>query len=114
MPILLAARAAKITPHLACVLAARLAASACGVAASEVASSRRSSRRVSSARHVGMYLAHTVAGLPLSEVGEHFGRDRTTAAYACRLIEDRRDDRNFDNELIELEELLRAFCGAAR
>jgi len=90
------------------------AASAAGVAASEVVTSRRSSRRVSTARQIGMYLAHTAAGFPLSKVAEYFGRDRTTAAHACRLIEDRRDDRKFDAEISELEDLLRAICGAAR
>jgi chromosomal replication initiation ATPase DnaA len=108
---LMAARGALISSEVTCALAARLAAGVSGVAASEVISSRRSSRRVSTARQIGMYLAHTAAGLPLTKVAEYFGRDRTTAAYACRLIEDRRDDRKFDAELVELEELLRALCG---
>jgi len=99
---------------LLCLLAARLAASAIGVPASEISLSRRSSRRVSTARQLGIYLAHTVAGLPLVKVAECFGRDRTTAAHACRLIEDRRDDRRFDAELNELEDLLRMFCGGVR
>lgn len=97
-----------------CLLAARLAASAIGVPASEISSSRRSSRRVSTARQLGIYLAHTAAGLPLAKVAELFGRDRTTAAHACRLIEDRRDDRGFDAELNELEDLLRTFCAGVR
>ena len=109
-----AARHTSIPSAVACALAARLAASASGIPAAEVVSTRRSSRRVSAARHIGMYLAHTVAGLSLTVVAEYFGRDRTTAAHACRLIEDRRDDRKFDEELIELENLLRAICGAAR
>lgn len=102
------------SPLLLCALAARLAASAVGVAASEITISGRSSRRVSAARHLGIYLAHTAAGLPLVKVAEIFGRDRTTAAHACRLIEDRRDDRRFDAELAELEDLLRKFCGGVR
>jgi chromosomal replication initiation ATPase DnaA len=111
---LAAARNTSIPWNVTCALAARLAASASGVAAVEIVSSRRSSRRVSTARQIGMYLAHTAAGLPLTKVAEYFGRDRTTAAYACRLIEDRRDDRKFDAELTELEDLLHAICGAAR
>lgn len=111
---LAAVRGTSIPPDVTCALAARLAASASGVAASEVVSSRRLSRRVSTARQIGMYLAHTAAGLPLTKVAAYFGRDRTTAAHACRLIEDRRDDRAFDAELSELEDLLRAICGAAR
>lgn len=98
-----------------CELAARLAAIAIGVAVAELASGkRRASRRISTARQIGMYLAHTAAGLPLTIVAAHFGRDRTTAAHACRLIEDRRDDSSFDAALTELENLLRAIAGAGR
>jgi chromosomal replication initiation ATPase DnaA len=103
-----------ISPDIVCALAVRLAALAFGVAAAEVASNRRSSRRVSTARQIGMYLAHTAAGLSLTTVAEYFGRDRTTAAYACRLVEDRRDDKQFDAELVEIENLLRAICGIGR
>jgi chromosomal replication initiation ATPase DnaA len=106
------ARGTTISPAVTCALALRLAASAFGVPAAEVVSSRRNSRRISTARQIGMYLAHTAAELPLTKVAEYFGRDRTTAAHACRLIEDRRDDRKFDAELAELEDLLRAICGA--
>jgi chromosomal replication initiation ATPase DnaA len=50
-----------------------------------------------------MYLAHVAFGLSLSEVGRAFGRDRTTAAHACRLIEERRDDPEVDAILSPLE-----------
>jgi chromosomal replication initiation ATPase DnaA len=110
---LAAVRSTSIPVEVVCSLAARLAASASGVSAAEIIS-RRSSRRISTARQIGMYLAHTTAGLSLTKVAEYYGRDRTTAAHACRLIEDRRDDRKFDAELIELEDLLRAICGDAR
>jgi chromosomal replication initiation ATPase DnaA len=113
MHVFLASRQAPISADVACALAARLAAGASGVAASQIVSQERS-RRVSTARQIGMYLAHTVVGLPLTKVAEYFGRDRTTAAHACRLIEDRRDDRKFDREMTELEDLLRAIWGAAR
>jgi chromosomal replication initiation ATPase DnaA len=50
-----------------------------------------------------MYLAHVVFGLTLTEVGRAFGRDRTTAAYACELIETLRDDPEFDALLDALD-----------
>ena len=109
-----AAAGPSFAPDLVCALAIRLAASAFGVATADISPGRRSSRRVSTVRQIGMYLAHTAAGLPLTKVAEYFGRDRTTAAHACRLIEDRRDDRKFDDQLTELEDLLRAICGAAQ
>lgn len=112
--LLASARGNSIPMDLTCAIALRLAARWSGIPASEVVASRRVSRRVSTARQIGIYLAHTAAGLPLAKVAKYFGRDRTTAAHACRLIEDRRDDRKFDAELADLEDLLRMICGAAR
>jgi chromosomal replication initiation ATPase DnaA len=68
----------------------------------------RSIARVARARQVAIYLAHVGFGLSYAEAGRLFGRDRTTAAYACRLIEDRRDDPRFDASLDCLEHTLRA------
>ena len=71
---------------------------------------RASSRRgapVALARQSAMYLAHVTFGLTFAEVGRVFGRDRTTAAHACRKIEDRRNDTRLDTALAELEQVLR-------
>jgi chromosomal replication initiation ATPase DnaA len=43
-----------------------------------------------------MYVTHVVMGLTMAEVGRGFGRDRTTVLHACHLIEDMRDDADFD------------------
>ena len=63
------------------------------------------------ARQVAMYLAHVVQGISLTAIGEAFGRDRTTVSYACGLIEDLRDDPQFDAELDHLEAALLAMSG---
>jgi chromosomal replication initiation ATPase DnaA len=72
---------------------------------------------VALARQSAMYLAHVAYGLNFTEVGRAFGRDRTTAAHACRLIEDRRAEAGLDTTLAELEHALRrnlvATLGAA-
>lgn len=62
------------------------------------------------ARQVAMYLAHVGCGLSYSEVGRLFGRDRTTAAHACKLIEDRRDDPDLDLSLDHLEQAVRRWA----
>ncbi len=69
----------------------------------------RSRRRaaVALARQSAMYLAHVTLGLTFAEVGRVFGRDRTTAAYACRKIEDGRTDARLDTALAGLEQVLR-------
>ena len=69
---------------------------------------RRGSVPVARARQLAMYLSHVVLGRTLIEIGEAFGRDRTTVAYACALIEDMRDDRQFDDEVAALERQVEA------
>lgn len=61
---------------------------------------------VAFARQVAMYLAHVAYGLTLTQVGTLFGRDRTTVAYACRIVEDFRDDCVFDVFLDHLETVI--------
>jgi chromosomal replication initiation ATPase DnaA len=61
-----------------------------------------------------MYLAHVGFGLSMAEVGKAFGRDRTTVVHACHLIEDRRDERRFDDLLDQLEQAAVALHAAAR
>jgi len=58
------------------------------------------------ARQMAMYLMHTVFSCPYHRVAAFFGRDRTTISHACRLIEDARDDRDFDKRLEVMENLL--------
>lgn len=55
------------------------------------------------ARQVAMYLAHVACGMSLTNAGRLFGRDRTTVAHACLVIEDRREDPVFDHALDLLE-----------
>lgn len=59
--------------------------------------------RVALARQVAMYLAHVGCGLSMTAAGRLFGRDRTTVAHACLIVEDRRDDPLFDRALDLLE-----------
>ncbi|MEX0752403.1 MAG: helix-turn-helix domain-containing protein [Xanthobacteraceae bacterium] len=68
---------------------------------------------VAFARQSAMYLAHVVFGLSFTQVGRYFGRDRTTAAHAARLIEERRDDPAIDALLGALETACRALSDRA-
>lgn len=69
----------------------------------ELRARTRRKARVAFARQVAMYLTHVACGITLTEVGILFGRDRTTVAYACRIVEDRRDDYLFDTSLDHIE-----------
>lgn len=69
---------------------------------------RRNRLPIARARQLAMYLSHVVLGRTLAEIGEAFGRDRTTVSYACALIEDMRDDKQFDDEVTGLEQQIEA------
>ncbi|MEM1409998.1 MAG: helix-turn-helix domain-containing protein [Pseudomonadota bacterium] len=69
-------------------------------------SKQRCQADIAFSRQVAMYLFHIVFGGTYKQVGALFGRERTTVAYACSLVEDERDDVAFDRKLDLLEESL--------
>jgi chromosomal replication initiation ATPase DnaA len=85
-----------------------LVALATGVPAAQIACDTRNHARAARARQIAMYLAYVGWRWPLARVGRAFGRDRTTAGHACRLIEDLRDDEAFDARLERLEACLQS------
>jgi len=92
-------------------IAAAAVAAAFIVPIGELRATTRRPRQIAFARQSAMYLAHVAFGLSYTEVGRAFDRDRTTAAHACRLVEDRRVDPGLDARLASLEHLLRRSRG---
>ena len=77
-----------------------------GVSGTELRSAMRCRREVAQVRQLGMYLAHTSFGMVMGEVAVGFSRERTTVMYACHLVEDRRDDPDYDAVVSALEKLV--------
>ena len=88
-------------------LAQQAAAYAFNVQVEDIDAPTRRSAQAALARQVAIYLTHVAFELSLARTAAAFGRDRSTAAYACHRIEDRRDDAVFDARLEELEACLR-------
>jgi chromosomal replication initiation ATPase DnaA len=65
---------------------------------------------VALARQVAIYVAHVGLAETLTAAGRRFGRDRSTAAHACRRVEDRRDDPCFDGLVARIEAAVAAAC----
>jgi hypothetical protein len=63
----------------------------------------RTEMGVSRVRQIAMYVSHEVLRLSMNEVGLGFGRDRTTVLHACHLVEDLRDDEDFDRLVAKTE-----------
>lgn len=92
-------------------LALRLAATAFDVTIEEMRADTRRGATVAFARQVAMYIAHVGFGLSLSKVAQAFRRDRTTVAHACHLVEDAREDPDFDEAIACIEAAARAVTG---
>tara|TARA_B100000614_G_scaffold251142_1_gene262320 strand:+ start:4673 stop:5038 length:366 start_codon:yes stop_codon:yes gene_type:complete len=91
-------------------LAGALTAYALGLKPEEVLSGGRGSPAEARARQVAMYLLRASLGMSLSRVARAFSRDRSTVSHACHVIEDLRDDPDFD---IWVEQLSVGLCSVA-
>lgn len=85
-------------------------AAALSLPVDELGAKTRRQAPVAFARQVSMYCAHVVLGLSLTDTGHLFGRDRTTAAHACRVVEDRRDDPRLDGLIDLIEGVIRSWA----
>jgi chromosomal replication initiation ATPase DnaA len=55
-----------------------------------------------------MYVCHVAYSMPMEEVAQAFGRDRSTVGHACRMVEDRRDDAAYDRFVTIVERMASA------
>ena len=77
----------------------------------ELADRLQRSPGVARVRQIAMYVAHVVLEISMREVGEGFGRDRTTVLHACHQIEDLRDDEEFDAIVATFERVAKVAFG---
>jgi hypothetical protein len=88
-----------------------IAAALFNVSGKDLRKPGRSSLGVSRVRQVAMYVCHVVLRLNMGDIGKAFGRDRTTVVHACHLIEDLRDDRDFERIITTTERVALAAFG---
>ncbi|MEM9421484.1 MAG: helix-turn-helix domain-containing protein [Pseudomonadota bacterium] len=84
----------------------RVVANEFRVAEADMLKPSRSTAEVAFARQVAMYLAHVVYSMSYTDVAAAFGRERSTVAHACAIIEDARDDIVFEERISKLEDRL--------
>ena len=91
----------------ACAAAAReVAARSFDITPDQILSASRGRAHIALARQVAMYMAHVICSISVNDIAVLFRRDRTTISYACKRVEDMRDDHYFDAQLEQLELLL--------
>lgn len=91
-----------------------IASSLFGVSGKELREPGRSRLSVSRVRQIAMYVTHVELGISMRDVGEGFGRDRTTVLHACHQVEDWRDDEEFDAIVGRMEKTVAAAFGCGR
>lgn len=64
----------------------------------------RSRAPIAKARQIAIYLSHTMGSVSYISLAKFYGRDRTTIAHACRVVEDWRDIPEFDLEMENFED----------
>lgn len=81
------------------------------VSGRELRSPSRSPLTVSRVRQIAMYVTHVTLRLSMRDVGQGFGRDRTTVLYACHQIEDLREQEEFDDIVARVEQVVSVAFG---
>jgi chromosomal replication initiation ATPase DnaA len=76
-----------------------------GVSSKELRSTGKCGTSVTRVRQIAMYVTHVALGIKMQDVGRGFCRDRTTVRYACQVIEDLRDDLEFDRTMMTTEQV---------
>ena len=107
LPSRIAARHAERV-YVACDCLLDISAAFFNVSARDLRRPGRCSDDISRVRQIAMYCAHTVLRFTMSDVGKGFGRDRTTVMHACHIVEDLRDDPDFEAILLRIEQLVAA------
>jgi hypothetical protein len=62
-------------------------------------------------RQIAMYVCHVSLGIAQSDIGEAFGRDRTTVGHACGVVEERRENAAFDDFVSTVERIANTVFG---
>lgn len=85
----------------------QMIAAAFQLKAERLLKSDRGAVRVNRPRQISMYLMNTALSLKFTEIAEFYNKDRTTVSHACRVIEELRDDPEFDERIGEFEKTIR-------
>lgn len=88
-----------------------IAAALFNVSGQELRRPGRTTLAVSRVRQIAMYVTHVTLRLSMRDVGQGFGRDRTTVLYACHQIEDLREEEEFDDIVARVEQVMMVAFG---
>lgn len=78
------------------------------VSGRQLRSPKRDSKEIARVRQIGMYIARVTLCLNIRLIADGFARDKSTVTHACHVIEDLRDDDEFDAIITRVEVVVSA------
>lgn len=81
------------------------------LASGQLAELRDRRRLACHVRQIAMYVCHVALRVPIADIADICGRDRSTVSHACHVTEDRRDDPLFDAFVACVERMALAAFG---
>jgi hypothetical protein len=102
---------AGLTLRTACRAVRQLVGEVMGLIGDRVLLRRDRRRLVSHVRQIAMYVCHVALQIPIRDIADAFGLDRSTVSHACHVVEDRRDDPAFDEFVAGIERMVTAVFG---
>ncbi|MFC3164990.1 helix-turn-helix domain-containing protein [Ciceribacter thiooxidans] len=92
-----------------CMMVRQVVAELLAFAGDEGRAGRDRRRSVQHIRQISMYVSHVVLQIPMQHVAIAFGADRSTVSHACRTVEERRENRAYDDFVGAAERLTASF-----
>ncbi len=92
-----------------CMMVRQVVAELLAFAGDEGRAGRDRRRSVQHVRQISMYVSHVVLQIPMQHVAIAFGADRSTVSHACRTVEERRENRAYDDFVGAAERLTASF-----
>lgn len=101
-----------VSVQMRCRIVRQLTAEMLALVSERVPQRRDRRRAACHVRQIAMYICHVVLQVSLTDIGTAFGRDRTTVGHACNVVEDRRDDKAYDEFVAAIERVVISVFGA--
>ncbi len=92
--------------HATCHIVNRMAGEMAALVSERTLHRRDRRRTMWHIRQISMYVCHVALQIPIPDIADAFGRDRSTVAYSLRIVEGRRDDKAYDGFVDAVERLV--------
>lgn len=99
--------------HATCRIVSRMTGEMSALVSERTLHRRDRRRTMWHVRQIAMYVCHVALQIPIPDIADAFGRDRSTVSYSLRIVEGRRDDKAYDDFVDAVERLVASVFAVA-